>query len=129
MLWGMGGVFFFLLLLMGYMKIVPILSRFRRSNQPSTDQQETSSAPRKQEKKLKLNSVLHQISEKDSDHATEPEIAAIAAAVFSLTGKKPKKLVITSPSGSTGSYNLWGVAGRQDIMQARDVTGQVGFQY
>ena len=129
MLIGMGVVFSFLLLLMGYMKIVPILSRLRSERKSEIKPKQSSPEATNTKQKLKLNSVLTQISSKDKDGPTELEIAAIAAAIFSHTGKKPKKLVITTPTGKTESINLWGVSGRQDIMQAQDVTGQVGFQY
>jgi sodium pump decarboxylase gamma subunit len=122
MMIGMAVVFVFLLLLIIYMKFVPILSEiniFRSSN-------------KKDQQKLKINSMLNELSvTSDTSRSTvsDPEIAAIAAAIYSHTGKKPKKLVITTPSGKIESYNLWGVAGRQDLMASRDVTGQVGFQY
>jgi sodium pump decarboxylase gamma subunit len=110
---GMAVVFVFLLLLIIYINI------FRSSN-------------KKDQQKLKINSMLNELSvTSDTSRSTvsDPEIAAIAAAIYSHTGKKPKKLVITTPSGKIESYNLWGVAGRQDLMASRDVTGQVGFQY
>lgn len=109
------------------MKSVPMLSqikifsRFRRDT-------------RTQGKNLKLNSVLipHSGQQQDThegETVSELEIAAIAAAVYSQTGKEPQKIVITSPTGVTTSINIWGTAGRQDLMQSRDVVGQVGFQY
>jgi hypothetical protein len=64
-----------------------------------------------------------------SDKADEVTVAAIAAAICAHSGKKPRQIVITTPSGKTQQINLWAAAGRQDIMLTRDITGQVGFQY
>jgi len=114
MLIGMGVVFTFLIILIIYMKFVPILSKRRKIDS-----------------KFKLNSVLDQISVQPDEHEdlTEAKVAAIAAAIYSHTGKKPKQIVITTPTGTVEQINLWGIAGRQDIMITRDITGQVGFQY
>jgi hypothetical protein len=145
MLIGMGVVFGFLIILMLYMKLVPILSKkkgpfkmgtFLNKNTSGSENQVLnggSSPP----SKLKLQSVLGQITQQDgsgslTDSSTKPNeatIAAIAAAVYSHTGKKPGRIVITTPTGAKEEINLWSVAGRQDIMLARDITGQVGFQY
>jgi sodium pump decarboxylase gamma subunit len=127
MILGMGVVFIFLILLIIYMKSVPMLSqitifsRFRRDT-------------RTQGKNLKLKSVLtphsgQQQGKHDSESVSDLEIAAIAAAIYSQTGKEPQKIVITGPTGATTRINIWGTAGRQDLMQSRDVVGQVGFQY
>ena len=127
MLLGMGVVFIFLILLIIYMKSVPILSRFNIFSK-------SNNATRAQGENQKLNSVLTRLSDQqqgtdDNKTVSELEIAAIAAAIYSQTGKEPKKIVITSPTGVITSINLWGTAGRQDVMQSRDVVGQVGFQY
>ena len=150
MLVGMGVVFVFLILLMVYMKFVPILSRsgkfsglFARhsaSTSTSTGYDNDAQAagertePQLVGQKMKLNTLLNQISEKEQQGQTKDMIpdevvAAISAAIYSHTGTKLKKIVVTTPTGATVQYNLWGVAGRQDQMLARDVTGQVGFQY
>ena len=141
----MGVVFGFLIILMFYMKLVPILSKkkglfkkgtFLNRNTSASENQDlngASGAPSKQ----KLQSVLSQITQQggtgsfadSSSKPNEATIAAIAAAVYSHTGKKPGRIVITTPTGAKEEINLWSVAGRQDIMLARDITGQVGFQY
>jgi sodium pump decarboxylase gamma subunit len=128
MLIGMGVVFVFLVLLIVYMKLVPILSRKGKLSKKISETQGSN-------QKLKLNSLLSQFSNQDqsskdpNDELSELKVAAIAAAIYSHTGKKPKQLVITSPAGTIEQINLWGAAGRQDLMIARDMTGQVGFQY
>ena len=128
MLLGMGVVFVFLLLLVVYMKLVPILSRKHKLSKNISETQDS-------DRKLKLNSVLNQFSNQGQndkaagDELSEYEVAAIAAAIYSHTGKKPRQLVITTPAGTIEHINLWGTAGRQELMIARDMTGQVGFQY
>ena len=143
MLIGMGVVFTFLIILIIYMKLVPILSRQNRASKSGLgpQAQEDSSEHQKLKDnadtntKLKLNSVLNQLSnqtkntEGSNDKLTELKVAAIAAAIYSHTGKQPRQIVITTPTGTVERINLWGTAGRQDLMLARDVTGQVGFQY
>ena len=139
MLLGMGIVFLFLFILILYMKFVPILSRLKqiklsKSQGAPTEAINTQSTANQ---KLQLNSVLNQLpageagvdGEGDSEVPSEVTIAAIAAAVCAHSGKKPKQIVITSPTGETQQINLWAAAGRQDIMLTRDITGQVGFQY
>jgi Na+-transporting methylmalonyl-CoA/oxaloacetate decarboxylase gamma subunit len=139
MLLGMGIVFLFLFILIIYMKFVPILSRLKqiklsRSHGTVTDASNTQSDANQ---KLQLNSIIDKLpageagvhGEGDSEMHSEVTIAAIAAAVCAHSGKKPKQIVITSPTGRTQQINLWAAAGRQDIMLTRDITGQVGFQY
>lgn len=142
---GMGVVFGFLILLVFYMKLVPILSRkkgpFKKgtflNRNTSNSGYQTQDGSAGSPAKLKLQSVLGQITPQSgkgsiTDVSTKPNeatIAAIAAAVYSHTGKKPGRIVITTPTGSKEEINMWSVAGRQDIMLARDITGQVGFQY
>lgn len=142
---GMGVVFGFLIILIFYMKLVPILSKkkelfkkgtFLNQNSSGSENQAQDGAPGSLAK-LKLQSVLGQITPHGdsgslsnvSPKPNEATIAAIAAAIYSHTGKKPGRIVITTPTGSKEEINLWSVAGRQDIMLARDITGQVGFQY
>ena len=128
MLLGMGVVFVFLILLVVYMKLVPILSRKRKLLKNVSETQDS-------DQKLKLNSEHSQFSDQSQngkavgDELSELEVAAIAAAIYSHTGKKPRQLVFTTPAGTIEQINLWGTAGRQDLMIARDMTGQVGFQY
>jgi hypothetical protein len=64
-----------------------------------------------------------------SNEVSEVVVAAIAAAIFKHSKKIPKQLIFTTPAQELVPYNVWGVAGRQDLMAARDMTGQVGFQY
>ena len=145
MLIGMGVVFGFLIILMVYMKLIPIISKKKGLFKEGTflnrntlvSEKRASNGTSSPPSKLKLQSVLGQInqqgsSENSTDSSTEPNeatIAAIAAAVYSHTGKKPGRIVITTPTGAKEEINMWSVAGRQDIMLARDITGQVGFQY
>jgi sodium pump decarboxylase gamma subunit len=133
MLLGMGIVFVFLILLMWYMKFVPILSRWKRSK----DVGSAESSNKSKEEKFKLKTAIDKMNDSNSSYGRlhneneipEAVVAAIAAAIFSHTGKKPKQLLITAPGGIPQQYNVWGVAGRQDQMLARDMAGQVGFQY
>lgn len=133
MLFGMGIVFAFLVILMWYMKIVPILSKLRKSKSSNINKQ----THKKENGKIRLKVALNQISmdnegqnlNKNQSVINEPIVAAIAASIYSHTGKKPKKLIITAPGQTPEHYNVWGVAGRQDQMIARDMAGQVGFQY
>ena len=133
------------------MKSVPILTRFRlfSKRSPSSDDSITNKNSKSIDlgnaqqnipgAKLKLNSMLQQISDQNNGQGptgtdtqsgiSELEVAAIAAGIYTITGKKTKRLIITAPTGTTSQYNLWGVAGRQDLMLARDISGQVGFQY
>lgn len=143
MLIGMGVVFLFLFILVLYMKLVPILSRLKRSSKLATsgsipednkvDTSQTISSGENQ--KMKLESLMGKISDRSGSQGSnnqgvsEVTVAAIAAAICTHTGKKPKQIVITSPTGSTQQINLWAAAGRQDIMITRDMSGQVGFQY
>jgi hypothetical protein len=147
MLLGMAIVFSFLIILVAYMKLVPKLSEFfkhlkskLRSSGSRTgtilgNPHNTSytNNPGTEGNPTKLNSVLGQISDNPSSSGsgTVPPliVAAIAAAIYSHTGKKPKHLAITPLGGYREPFNLWGVAGREDLMAARDITGQVGFQY
>ena len=111
------------------MKFVPVLSRLRKSKTNLRPGIESKSEINK------LNLETGQRTNKasgdapDSDTIPEVTAAAIAAAIFAHTGKKPRQIVITTPTGATQQINLWSVAGRQDIMLTRDITGQVGFQY
>jgi sodium pump decarboxylase gamma subunit len=133
MIIGMGVVFVFLIILIIYMKFVPILSKKRKLKINKMRKNEDMDAA--SQLKLKLNSVLTKLSDQTTDvegvedGLSELKVAAIAAAIYSQTGKKPKEIVITTPSGTVERINLWGTAGRQDLMVARDMTGQVGFQY
>ncbi len=133
MIIGMGVVFVFLIILIIYMKFVPIMSKKRNSKIKKMQKDEDMDNASQQ--KLRINSVLTKFSDQTTgaegveDGLTELKVAAIAAAIYSQTGKKPKEIVITTPSGTVERINLWGTAGRQDIMVARDMTGQVGFQY
>lgn len=114
------------------MKFIPILTRRKKSKEKKAHQyieSNTSSEP-----KLRLNTVLNQLTTDDKSlnpgsELPEITVAAIAAAICAHTGKKPKQLVITTPSGAVEEINLWATAGRQDLMLSRDITGQVGFQY
>jgi Na+-transporting methylmalonyl-CoA/oxaloacetate decarboxylase gamma subunit len=139
MLIGMGVVFLFLFILVAYMKLVPIISKFKRAtrikrkvNSDTLTTGISNSNSSDENQKMKLNSLIGQISElkdKDSEDVSEVTVAAIAAAICAHSGRKPKQIVITSPTGSTQQINLWAAAGRQDIMVTRDMAGQVGFQY
>jgi sodium pump decarboxylase gamma subunit len=133
MIIGMGIVFIFLILLMLYMKFVPILSKIRKSKR-----KKITTGNKKNEKlskSIELKYDQNQITEKDPgddktvNEVPEAVVAAIATAIYSHTGKKPKQLLITAPGRGPEQYNIWGAAGRQDLMLARDISGQVGFQY
>jgi len=133
MLLGMGIVFIFLILLMWYMKFIPILSRLKKSK----DKSSLESSNKSKEDKLSLKRAMNQMNDSNSTddglhnetEISEAVVAAIAAAIFSHTGKRPTQLMITAPGGTPQQYNVWGVAGLQDQMLARDMAGQVGFQY
>jgi sodium pump decarboxylase gamma subunit len=119
---GMIIVFGFLVLLMVFMKLVPILSKKgllqkRAKNDPNLSP------------KSKIAPRTGKQTPNPDDEVPEAVVAAIAAAIYTHTGKKPKHLMIRSPTGTREPYNIWGVAGRQDLMVSRDITGQVGFQY
>ncbi len=133
MLLGMGIVFIFLIILIIYMKSVPILSKIKRSRKTETAPTIAGSPTVQSPSKQKLNTVLHQLTDQDThtvaNEPAEVTVAAIAAAICAHTGKAPKQIVITTPAGTTQQINLWAAAGRQDIMLTRDITGQVGFQY
>lgn len=114
------------------MKLIPILSRRNKSKARKAHQQVESNPV--SDTKLRLNTVLNQLTTDDksvnpSSELSEITVAAIAAAICAHTGKKPKQLIITTPSGAVEEINLWAAAGRQDLMLSRDLTGQVGFQY
>ncbi len=86
MMFGMGGVFLFLLLLMFYIKVVPLLSRINIS--PS----KLLKTSRSIDKKMKLNTMLTNISQHElkngtsSNKVSEELAAAISAAIYSHTG-------------------------------------------
>lgn len=132
MIFGMITVFAFLFILMAYMVFVPMLSRLGgrkdnpAKNNPSTMDQNKGNNPSKN-----FNPGFNPPLEQKPNNDTIPPnvVAAIAAALFSHTGKKARTITIQTSKGNIEQYNLWGIAGRQEIMTSRDISGQVGFQY
>jgi Na+-transporting methylmalonyl-CoA/oxaloacetate decarboxylase gamma subunit len=127
---GMIIVFGFLVLLMVFMKLVPIISkrRFSRNSTTNDPKLQSSSKPTKITRKNDSKNQ-NRVTSIDDSEVPEAVVAAIAAAIYTHTGKKPKHLMIQSAAGTREPYNIWSVAGRQDLMVSRDLTGQVGFQY
>ena len=132
---GMFIVFLFLFLLMIYLKLVPILSNLKGSNKSNLEPRcntKANNPKRNNPNDSANNPSLHNYGTNEQEPIPEIVIAAIAAAIYKHTKKKQIQLLISKPGHMTEYHepaNLWGIAGRQDIMQSRDIVGQVGFQY
>jgi sodium pump decarboxylase gamma subunit len=118
---GMTIVFGFLFLLMVYMYLIPYIRKRKKSSLNDPTQKNIQNT----EKNINNNGKDAETVETVPDELA----AAIAAAIYLQTGRKPKQIFITPTPQPGEPYNVWGVAGRQELMLSRDLTGQMGFQY
>jgi sodium pump decarboxylase gamma subunit len=118
---GMTIVFGFLFLLMVYMYLIPYIKKSKNRSFNDLTQKNIQNTE---------NKVINTGKPAEPVETVPDELAAaIAAAIYSHTGKRPKQMFITPTPQPGELHNVWGVAGRQDLMLSRDLTGQVGFQY
>jgi sodium pump decarboxylase gamma subunit len=123
MLLGMGVVFLFLIILVIMMKLIPILSK---KKEKGVVQEIPVSRPPPMAHKVSPDQV------KDYDRSRERArtVAAITAAITATVGKRPEKIIVTTPTGETTRvYSSWSYAGRQDLMDVGDLQGQRSFEW
>ncbi len=128
MVLGMGIVFIFLIILMFYLKLVPYLTKLSGNKVNNTDSIQKQIHGTNQNKSTNKPNNPNPGRNSD-DQFPEIIVAAIATAIYHHTGKIPKGLMVSKTERLEEIHNIWGITGRQELMQNRDLVDQVGFQF